>query len=182
MEVDDALSADIARWMADARASEAAQARARERWLRQQATEDATFAGLLLSLQEREARATITLATGDVQSGRVVGVGADFAALSVDGAVTFVAIAAIASVSDTGARRTAAANDLRGPRSVTTLAHIASRIAAERPEIVIRAGGAVMAGLLVAVGEDVLTVEVERRPVYVPLSGVSSLSIGSSGV
>src|SRR5215213_6343157 len=44
---------DLERWAADARAREAADARVRERWLRAQAAEDASLAGVFLALAER---------------------------------------------------------------------------------------------------------------------------------
>src|SRR3954449_10120436 len=47
------MDGDLERWAADARAREAADARVRERWLRAQAAEEASLAGVLLALAER---------------------------------------------------------------------------------------------------------------------------------
>src|SRR4051794_41889772 len=56
---------DLERWAADARAREAAEARVRERWLRSQAEEGASLAGILLALAERrEAGGLETVAGG----------------------------------------------------------------------------------------------------------------------
>ena len=52
----DDLTADLARWLAEARVDEAAASRARETSLRQQAGEEATLAGVLLDLAERGTR------------------------------------------------------------------------------------------------------------------------------
>ena len=44
----DRLIGDLRRWAADARASDAASARSRQRWLRRQAEEESTLAGIAL--------------------------------------------------------------------------------------------------------------------------------------
>ena len=49
----DRLIGDLRRWAADARASDAARARSRQRWLRRQAEEESTLAGIALNLAER---------------------------------------------------------------------------------------------------------------------------------
>ena len=50
---DAGLLDELERWAADARVQEAALQRARERWLRHQATEDASIVGVLTDLAER---------------------------------------------------------------------------------------------------------------------------------
>ncbi|HWC38241.1 MAG TPA: hypothetical protein VG476_06920, partial [Acidimicrobiales bacterium] len=49
----DRLLGEISRWAGDARASDAARGRSRERWLRRQAEEEATLPGIALDLAER---------------------------------------------------------------------------------------------------------------------------------
>ncbi|MDP8991956.1 MAG: hypothetical protein M3N31_02715, partial [Actinomycetota bacterium] len=60
----DALLAELARWGADVRAGDAARSRARERWLRRQASEDATFTGVALDLAEQGAGVAVRTTTG----------------------------------------------------------------------------------------------------------------------
>ena len=50
----DRFLADLAVWMAEDRARGAAEARAKRRWLEQQAAEEATFTGLAIDLAERQ--------------------------------------------------------------------------------------------------------------------------------
>jgi len=72
-------------WLADAQAREAADERIRERWLRQQAADEAAFAGLLADLAERGETCVLTTAGARLHRGRVVAVGADFVAVRADG-------------------------------------------------------------------------------------------------
>src|ERR1017187_122985 len=77
----DALAYELVRFVADTRASDAARSRSRERSLRQQATEMATFAGLLLDLVEGGASVTVRTTAGRVHQGNIVAVGRDFVLL-----------------------------------------------------------------------------------------------------
>src|SRR5262249_37759242 len=64
------LLGELRRWAADQEVAHLARSRSRARWLRQQAAESATLAGLLLDLAER--RATVTIdAAGWAHTGRV---------------------------------------------------------------------------------------------------------------
>lgn len=76
------IGARLERWAADARIEAAARRRARERWLRQQAEEEATLAGVLIDLGEHGAEVVVHTRPGRVHRGRVGVVGADFVALS----------------------------------------------------------------------------------------------------
>ena len=55
---------DLERWAADARARDAADSRVKERWLRAQAEEDATIAGVLLAMAERREMVVVATAAG----------------------------------------------------------------------------------------------------------------------
>src|SRR5215204_2134370 len=98
---------DLERWAADARAREAADTRVRERWLRAQAEEEASMAGVLLALAERREVVVITTATGRRHRGAVVGVGLDFVAVEAEaGPITLVALSGLGDVrvAETGTR------------------------------------------------------------------------------
>ena len=66
----DGLLEELRRWAADEEAAGVARSRSRARWLRQQAAESATLAGVLLDLAER--RAVVTIETsGRAHTGRL---------------------------------------------------------------------------------------------------------------
>src|SRR3546814_9710109 len=69
------------RWVAEARVDQAAQGRARERWLRTIAEEEATFAGVLADLAERASGVALSTTAGRRHRGSIGGLGADFVAL-----------------------------------------------------------------------------------------------------
>src|SRR5690606_35255177 len=92
------LSARLDRWAADARVDEAAQRRSRERWLRQQAEEGATLAGVLADLAEGEAAVTVQTAAGHRHHGVLRAVGADFVAVEAGAGAVLVAMSALLAV------------------------------------------------------------------------------------
>jgi hypothetical protein len=95
----DAVLADLARWSAGARVDEAARSRTRERWLRQQAAEDARFTGVVLDLAEAGTGVAVWLAGGTVIHGRIDTVAGNFCVLrQEDATATLVAYDAIAVV------------------------------------------------------------------------------------
>jgi hypothetical protein len=181
--VDD-VAVQATRWLADARIEEAARARSRQRWLRQQAEEGATFAGVLLTLAEAAAVVTVVLADGFAVEGTVVAVAGDYLTLTEpDRSTTYVALAAIAAVqpNDEGPR---AASDARRVRSDHRLWQVVADAAGDRPLVTVRTVGASVTGVLTGVGADVLSVAGERpsTPVaYLPAGSVSLLSLRSSG-
>src|SRR5687768_3274628 len=94
--------ADVGRWIAglgDLAADEAARSRSRERSLRQQADEDVALVDVLASVAERAGTASVTTDGGRTVTGVVLGVGADFVALTTSrGRVTLVALAHVATI------------------------------------------------------------------------------------
>ncbi|MDP9388949.1 MAG: hypothetical protein M3Q48_13805, partial [Actinomycetota bacterium] len=99
MDEVDTLLADLARWTADARSQDAARARSRERWLRQQAEEDARFAGVVLDLAESATAVVVRTTSGRTRQGRIAAVARDFCVLRSDGGTaTLLAFAAVAAV------------------------------------------------------------------------------------
>ena len=174
---------DLERWAADARAREAADARVRERWLRAQAEEEASLAGVLLALAERRETVVATTAGGRRYRGVVTGVGVDFAALQAPvGATTLVTLAGLADVRVVeGTRLTTGDGSGRGDLGVR-LGDVLAQAAGQRPRVAVQAGAASVVGALRAVGSDVLTLLTDAAGiVYVGLASVSEVSLFASG-
>jgi hypothetical protein len=172
----DEVVAAFARWAAAEQRVDAASARARQRWLDQQATEAATFVGLLVDLAE--APAVVTFALGEPHGdlvGRVAGVGRDFVVVEErSGRVTLVSLAAVDAVRVDGARP-ASTGDRAAPVELD-LAGALAALSADRAGARLRlAGGQIVSGDLVGVGIDVAIVRPAgpaRASIYVPLSAV----------
>lgn len=174
------LVAHLTRWLAEQRVDDAANARSRERWLRQQAEEEGTFAGVLLDLAERQR--PVVLATGPTRRlrGRLRAVGRDFCLLGTDrGVNVVVAHRAVSSV-----RLEPHARPLTGDRAVvasTGLMETLAELAGTRPRVlVVTRPGEPLAGVLRAVGSDVLTLRLDGDPpatVYVPAASVAEVSL-----
>ena len=175
--------AQLAGWTASARADGAVRSRVRERWLGQQAREDARFAGVALDLAERGVGVGVRTTTGTVVHGRIVAVGRDFCALrGDDGTAIFLTLPAIATVRpEAGQLAQDAASDRSAPLD-TSLAEVLVALAGERPRIrlVVEGGGDALAGELRAAGADVLTMRLDSDPpatVYVRLASVRELTL-----
>lgn len=170
---DDAFGRSLARWASDAAVDEAARSRARERWLRVQAEEEASLAGTLVDLAER--RRPVVLDVGSLRlRGVVVGVGADFVAVQGDGGHQ-----ALVPFAGIGALRADPGSEVVGDRPATldvTLATVLGPVAAERTEVLVHAAPDVRArGVLRAVGSDVLRLRSDGlppAPMWVPLGAV----------
>lgn len=170
------------RWVADARADDAAAQRARERWLRSVAEQEATFTGVLLDLAERSAGIAVTTTAGRRLVGAVEAIGADFVALRVAaGRQVLVALAAISVI-----RTAPSVEDTVGDRVVTaelTLAEALAGLAADgaRVLVVSPAGAESVAGTLRSVGQDVVVLRTDAEPAasaYVPLAAISEVVLG----
>lgn len=176
---------DLERWAADARAREAADARVRERWLRAQAEEESSLAGVLLALAERREIVVVTTVAGRRHRGVVAGVGVDFAALQAPaGTTTLVALAAIGDVRVAeGGRRSATTTGEGTVGLEVRLGEVLAQAAGQRPRISVQAAAAAVVGDLQAVGGDVITVRAdgEAGMVYVPLASISEVSFLASG-
>lgn len=173
--------ADVGRWIAglgDIAADEAARSRSRERSLRQQADEDITLVDVLAAMAERAGTASMTTDGGRTVTGVVLGVGADFVALTTSrGRVTLVALDHLATVGTreptrpSGDRRSAET----GPRLAWALASLIGE------DVAVWAGAASAQGLLELVGADVVGVHrgTGADVVYLPLVSVSEVSMAS---
>jgi hypothetical protein len=192
---------DLERWAADARAREAADARVRERWLRAQASEEASLAGVLLALAERRETVVVTTSTGRRHRGVVTGVGVDFVVVEVPaGTSTLVVLAAVGDVrvaaedggpasrvATTGASSSDRAGTSDDGLATTTLGvrlgDVLAQAAGQRPRVTVHAGTTSVVGELRAMGGDVLTLRTDgdARAVYVPLASLSEVSFLASG-
>lgn len=185
---------DIERWVADARAEEAAGERVRERWLRQQAEEGGSFAGVLVDLAERGATVTVTVAEGARRHlGRIVAVGSDFVALRGDsGRLVLLALAAVARVRPAPPERRVAGDARPGPegpegadgRAEVALVDVLAQAVEGRPRLSLYLGDDHLLGELRSVGADVLAVSVDAQfsgLAYARLASVSEISFLDSG-
>lgn len=175
---------DLERWAADARAREAADARVRERWLRAQAEEESSLAGVLLALAERRETVVVTTVAGRRHRGVVAGVGVDFAALQAPaGTTTLVAFAALGDVRVVDAGRRPATTGDATVELGARLGEVLAQAAGQRPRVSLHAGAAAVVGDLRAVGADVITVRADgdAGAVYVALASLSEVSFLASG-
>lgn len=173
----------LERWVAEARIDEAALGRARERWLREVAEQEATLAGVLTDLAERGAPVTVHLRGGRRHHGTVVGVGADFIAVgptaSAPGAEVLVAVHAITGV-QTGPNATI------GDRALGTELHLSdvlSELATDRERVAIVSDGEVVVGELRSVGIDVAVLRTESDAPsvrYLSLRAIDEVTLGST--
>jgi hypothetical protein len=169
------LDARIDRWAADARVDEAARRRARERWLRHQAEEEGSLAGVLADVAERGVPVAVHVRGGRQHRGEVRAVGADFVALRSGATDVIIAIAAVTSMRT----RPGEASTL-GDRSITSslrLVDVLAGLAAEKAAVllVMAGGDEAVAGVLGSVGRDVVGVRVADAPAvtaYVPIGAI----------
>jgi hypothetical protein len=169
------LGARIDRWAADARVDEAARVRARERWLRHQAEEEGSLAGVLADVAERGTPVAVHVRGGRRHRGEVRALGADFVALRSAGTDVIIAVGAVTSVR-TGPGEASTIGD----RSITTplqLVDVLVGLAAERSAVllVMAGGDDAVAGELRSVGLDVVGVRVSDAPAvvaYVPVGAI----------
>lgn len=176
----DDLVGGLTRWLADARSDAAVASRARERWLRQQAEEEALFAGILLDLAERNHTVVIQLAGRRRHHGHVRAVADDFLALrSLDGTDLLLRYDGIVAVRPQGS-----AAPFAGDRPCAldmTFAEAIAALAAERPRVLVMTrDGTGLSGDLRAAGRDVFALRFDgdaRATGYVPLAAVAEITI-----
>jgi hypothetical protein len=174
---------DLDAWAAGARAQEAAAARARRRWLRRQAEEQAEFVSLLVELRERAVPIEVVSASGRAYRGRIRVVGRDCVLLSAASRravlVSAAAIVAVRPQDDAAVALTVEARPT-GPES---MAELVRRAAGDRPRVTVHTVGAAdpVSGDLVGCGVDVVVVLAGEppTPTYLRLTSVSEISFDS---
>ena len=168
-------------WAAEARADEAVASRAREAFLLRIASEDATFAGVVLDLAERGAPVLVTSGGARRHRGTVVAVGTDFCAIrTADGRLVFIANRGIVSVRPDG--RAPATTGDRPVHVTVGLVEALAVAAEERPRVLVTLSGddQGLAGELRSVGRDVIQLRLDgadRPTAYVPLPNVVEVTI-----
>lgn len=167
------------------RGSQAARERTNQRWLRQQALEEAQLAGVLLSAAEQHATVTIRSSSGRSYTGLVALVAGDFCGLRTANAEVYIRLDAMTVVQpDRSLQALPAGDDRTGPLG-TTLREFLADLAGDRPDLGFVCTGQPHAvpGRLVAVGIDVASVEMDQRRTvaYVALGSVTEVSLRASG-
>lgn len=159
----------------------AARSERRSRLLR--ASEVATWAGTLEDLAERRAPVIVRLAGSRTHRGALVALGRDHIAVRTpSGQVALLSTAAVRSVRpEPGAAAPLATGD-RERSEGRTLAEVLERCAEERRRLVLGLDGVddLLAGEVVALGEDVVTFRVDARDhgvLYLPMHGVSEIVV-----
>lgn len=169
-----------ARFLWDARISESARARAREHWLRQQAREAATFAGILRALSERGGEVFAWTYDGGTATGIVEAVSSELALVaSAGGGQTWIVRGALSGVTALSEGLDAGvASDDRGPTSAMTLGGLLAELAEARASLTARCGGREEVGRLIGAGSDVLTLRLPEGGItYFPVTGLSLLRL-----
>lgn len=172
--------ASLMRWAAEARVDEAARARARERWLQQQAAEETTFASVVADLSERDRPVLIHTSSSRRHRGRLTALGADFLGLRTDtGADQLIRLAAVTAIRTQPRERQAHSGRL--VELDLLFADAVEGLAADRPRVVIGTNADdTFNGELRSVGRDVVTLLIDgdtRSSVYVPLGAVVDLAV-----
>lgn len=165
--------------LADEAAHEqAVRARVQERALRERAAELASWVGTLRDLAEREVGVVVLSGSGRAHRGVLVAVAEDFVAMRLPaGQVVALARDAVSSVRpEPGAASMPAMGD-RERAQDRTLLELIDRAAEERRRVAIAVAGAtdVVQGVLVGVGEDVISLRLdshERGVVYLRAEAV----------
>lgn len=167
----------LGRWVAEARVDQAIEERRRERWLKQQATEESTLAGVLLDLAERGEAVVFTVG-GSTLRAVVTLVGDDYAALTSETADVLVALAALDFV------RVPAAAPVAGDRPerlTSQLADVLSTMAADRPQVsILTRQGTRVVGRLGSAGIDVAVVRLDSTSgdlAYVPVGAIATITL-----
>ncbi len=178
--------AALRRLVDEARADGESQERIRRRWLRQQAEEEAEFAGTLLALLERGATVTLGSQTGRRHTGRLVGLGRDVCALELEDARrVWLRLDALETVRPEPGLDAPPASDARMERQDLELVEVLARLVDERPSVrlVTRGSPEPVSGELRSVGADVATLREGGRGTtcYVRLPSVVEISVLDSG-
>jgi hypothetical protein len=163
-----------------ARAEAVAASRARERWLRRQAEEEATVAGTLVDLAEQGVPVALRTGAGRPTTATVVAVGRDFCAVRTPaGRNGCLALGAITRVRPVGGRVVTATGDRRPPLDLA-LGELLARAVGDRPAVRLLVAGDddALAGELRAVSAELVTLALDgdtRAPCFVPLTAVAEV-------
>jgi hypothetical protein len=173
------LLAELESWVAAAAADAAVDDRRRARGLAAQAAEEASLAGVLLDLAERDALVVVVTASARQHRGAIVLVGRDLVVVATEpGGVALIRAGAIATV-----RTAPGSSPVTGDRTATLSvgwAEALGVLAADRPRVRIGlAGGETCRGELRSVGVDVATVRLDGdgARAYVALDAIDDVVV-----
>jgi hypothetical protein len=184
------LLEELARWSALERAGETAAGRIREGWLRRQAAEEATWAGLAADLAERRARVVVHIAGDRVHRGRLVASGADFVLLvtgdeSPRPLPLLLALTCVTAIRQEAGEASPGPVGRRSGETLPTLGSLLAHLSGERPRMrVVLSGGEAVVGDLDSVGEDVAIIRLssgQPGSAYLRLAAVTEVSLLGSG-
>ncbi len=172
-------------WADQLRVDAAAQVRRREQWLRRQAAEDATVAGVLVDHAEQDSTLAITTRSGNRHVGQLRGAGSALVIIEVVGARVAIELDGIDTFQalPNSNRRLLAPMGHRSGAEPTTMSEVLSQVVDDRPDVtLVTRSGEQVAGELVAVGRDVLMVRPADRGalIYLPVASVSEALLPAS--
>jgi hypothetical protein len=166
---------ELDRFLDEARLAEAALARQQERWLRQVDEDDASLVGTLVDLAERGSTISIETEPGVIHRGIVRLVGQDFCVVRSEREETWIAYEALAVIRPDTSEQHAPASGNRVAADIRLVDGLAM-ILADRPRLTLLArGSARLAGALVGVGRDVVSLRLdgpEGQLAYVPAASL----------
>ncbi len=157
--------------------AQAARARERSRWLRQQASEETTLVDVLVACLEAGEHVQIRTVTGARHEGVLEGVGPDWCRLA-GSWHTYVSVQGITHVQ--AALRVAGSD--RSPSHSARLIEVLTELAPERPQVRVEVASETIAGTLVAGGADLLSVELPGTgsTAHIPCGSIAAVSVRPS--
>lgn len=172
-------------WADQLRSDAAAQIRRREQWLRRQATEDATVAGVMVDHAEHRSTLAITTRSGNRHVGEVRGAGAGLVTLELTDARVVIELDQIDTFRalPTGNRPARNPAGHRSRPEPLTMAEVLAEVAYEHPQVtLVTRSGEKVAGELIAVGRDLVMMRPPERGglVYLPLASLSEALLPDS--
>jgi hypothetical protein len=162
----------------EARVRAAVMARSAERQRRERAAELATWVGTLRDLAEREVAVVVRVVGDHAHRGRLAAIGVDHVAIGLgSGTLALVSLAAVRSVRPEPGRPAPVAMGDRERSQDRTLLEVLDHVLADHGRVAIGLLDLAdpLTGVLIGLGEDVLTVRVDgagRDVVYAPSAAV----------
>ena len=169
-------------WAAEARVDEVIDQRRRTTWLRRQAREEATLAGVLVDLAEQGRAVSVQTTAGHHHRGRITIVGRDLVGLSSpEDLVALVRLGAVVAVRPQPGTPKVTGDGPLDP--TTTLRRQLTELHHDRARVVLTLRGAqTVVGAMDGVGHDVVTLTTDGGgQAYVPLYAVLEVSVPESG-
>jgi hypothetical protein len=161
----------------EVRSADAGAARARQRSMERQASEEATLVGTLVDLAERRAQVSLRTTAGRTCHGSVVAVSGDFVVVRAEaGRDHCVRLRAVASIRPQHGERHGVAVGGRAAPLDLNLVEVLAGLAPDHPRVALVVdGGELVSGTLLAAGADVVTVGREGDPDLVTYVAAAAL-------